>query len=421
MRYGAFWLVLAVRTVEFASLVAGDTNSTARFCILDTPDLSTDEFVRRLDEAYAKRALWSFLPYDRDTGQPALQGMLHLRSNCPRFPQKMRADWGCIMTHANGLLKFEKPFQEVRSIWLSQFTLGVDSTVSELAPVSQLERRIFTNGEYFPGICKHGCDCSPMGLKEKRHERRYPTRLCFANDLVTILNALGYDQWSSQKGTLTLIMTDTDDPLLSQVRPHVERMINSGWFERIFVETKDVHIDGTETVPKGLDMHYLLGREHLLYQAVREARIDNKYKFALGAWGKRGSRTSHTKDALELEAFIDRQLRTKHYYIHRRMIGVQDYFSELSKYKFMVAPRGNGFQSPKFLEAVLVLTIPVTIRYPCFEDLERYGFPIVLVDSWSELSYQFLFKEWKRLSPLLERARWTATVEGFNSLLYGRC
>eukprot|EP00958_Prasinococcus_capsulatus_P009268 scaffold909_cov575-Prasinococcus_capsulatus_cf.AAC.7 len=45
---------------------------------------------------------------------------------------------------------------------------------------------------------------------------------------------------------------------------------------------------------------------------------------------------------------------TEEPWLRRKQLSPSEYFAELSKYKFMVAPHGRGFQSPKFLEALLV-------------------------------------------------------------------
>eukprot|EP00958_Prasinococcus_capsulatus_P009890 scaffold957_cov402-Prasinococcus_capsulatus_cf.AAC.11 len=124
-------------------------------------------------------------------------------------------------------------------------------------------------------------------------------------------------------------------------------------------------------------------------------------------------------DAIELGAFFASLPEDSR--IHHRMVDIHSYFAELSQYKFMIAPRGNGIQSPKFLEAILVFTIPVTKSYACFEQLQSYGFPIVLVDDWHTITEAFLESEWARLSPSLPKARWIGTNRGVRSLYFQEC
>eukprot|EP00958_Prasinococcus_capsulatus_P006643 scaffold624_cov402-Prasinococcus_capsulatus_cf.AAC.80 len=139
-------------------------------------------------------------------------------------------------------------------------------------------------------------------------------------------------------------------------------------------------------------------------QSVLHARLDPDYKnrMALGAWGRRGGITGLTNDALALNDFVDSVHAEFNQsviagtntsalpFIDRRMVGIYEYFRELSKYKFLIAPHGGGIQSPKFLEALMVLTIPVTKRYGCFEQLQEYGMPIVLVDEWQDITEELL-------------------------------
>ena len=68
------------------------------------------------------------------------------------------------------------------------------------------------------------------------------------------------------------------------------------------------------------------------------------------------------------------------------------------------------------------LTIPITLgKYAAFQDVRDYGWPIVLVDNWHDITQDAMDKWWDELSPRLEAARWTATREGFESLLWGEC
>jgi len=69
-------------------------------------------------------------------------------------------------------------------------------------------------------------------------------------------------------------------------------------------------------------------------------------------------------------------------WVTRETIPAADYYRTIVKYKFMLAPPGAGVQAPKFAEAWALRVVPVTTRYPAFEDLVEQGFPIVLVDEW---------------------------------------
>merc|ERR1712217_115674 len=80
---------------------------------------------------------------------------------------------------------------------------------------------------------------------------------------------------------------------------------------------------------------------------------------------------------------------------------------ELSKYRLLLNPWGDEIQTPKMVEALLVLTIPIQQRgpSPIYDDLLSYGFPLVVVDEWYEITGDKLDAWWRVLSPRLESFR----------------
>jgi hypothetical protein len=84
-------------------------------------------------------------------------------------------------------------------------------------------------------------------------------------------------------------------------------------------------------------------------------------------------------------------------WIKREHFTMLEYWQALSLYKFCICPPGNGVQSPKITEAFLTDTVPITVRLPAYVDLKKMGFPILLVDEWSELSPSFLRDEYERV------------------------
>merc|ERR1740121_446282 len=105
-----------------------------------------------------------------------------------------------------------------------------------------------------------------------------------------------------------------------------------------------------------------------------------------------------------------------------RSIPPADWFKELAKYRFLLSPLGDGIQSSKTIEALLVLTIPIVQRgpYTAHERLVRMGFPIVIVASWEEITPAFLDHWWRELSPRLARFRHNCvTTEGYWRMITG--
>ena len=213
----------------------------------------------------------------------------------------------------------------------------------------------------------------------------------------------------------TLIVSPMDKPWTSEFPEDVIKA-ETDMFDFVFHEANDVKRQSIFTYPKGLDVYYILGREQEFYNAMVSATLQSK-QGVLAAWGAIfGGVKIHGEESIELHEFVGSVD-----YIEEREIQKTQYFQELAKYRFLVAPRGNGIQSPKFIEAVLMMTIPITSNYSCWVDLKSAGFPIVVVDHWNEITPENLERWWEELSPQMGKKRWIATMEGVESLLFGKC
>lgn len=69
-----------------------------------------------------------------------------------------------------------------------------------------------------------------------------------------------------------------------------------------------------------------------------------------------------------------------------------DYFKEISKYKFIVSPEGNGADCHRTWEAIYLNIVPI-VKKSCFTEYFRnLGLPILVVNDWKELeSFDELF------------------------------
>ena len=417
-----------------------------RYCILDQNFTANAElFESQLALAVEKRRLWEFLAYDRiqDTAgsrQLSLSRKAYMAAKCPapssidektgecvrgELPQKRHASWQCDLPYVN---------------WWHPWNPSANS------PVDELEHGIWQRA------CRYDNKDSPLDWYDRPIRMEAPAGSSKAvwlaltavyNLTSEIKQKLEIPDQCHMEGVMSmtpakpanqaaerskLILSDRDGPWLSQL----PRLWDLGqWrkrFHTIFIEPKDVHSPGFETYPKGFTASYMVGREEQLLEAVKSgSRNMHAKRGVLAAWGRRGGQTNHTVDSLRLESFVQSWETTRNLTgrgstrIDERDLPADQYFAELSKYRFLLAPRGNGVQSPKFMEALLVGTIPITKRYAAFEDLVDYGFPMVLVDEWDDITPKALEQWWEELSPRMIAARWLATVDGMESLLFGEC
>jgi len=74
----------------------------------------------------------------------------------------------------------------------------------------------------------------------------------------------------------------------------------------------------------------------------------------------------------------------------------QKYFSLTRKYRFILALEGNGYENHRIWEALYQGSIPVMLNSNWAKSLSEYNFPILFVDSISELSRELIFETSKR-------------------------
>lgn len=82
-----------------------------------------------------------------------------------------------------------------------------------------------------------------------------------------------------------------------------------------------------------------------------------------------------------------------------------EYYMALSTYKFIASPRGAGLDCHRTWEALHYKVIPVILRSDFSEQIAKLGFPILLLDAWSEvenLSGDFLSDYYEKNRGLFE-------------------
>lgn len=239
------------------------------------------------------------------------------------------------------------------------------------------------------------------------------------------------------------------------------------WFGTVFFYVKDVDVDGVKTMPHGL-MHIYLCDKKLTGAAMRviaAVRTDAaaKPKAVLAAW-------SVPEYLQQAHAFAEQYGPSEQEEAERRWpayfermglpvpvpdramcelgwrdrteaqdwaetpaargMGVElrrpeprSFLETLSQYRFALCPFGSGIQSAKIFEALLVFTVPIVRRLgrtSAYDDLIGYGFPLLVVDSWSELTRERLDGFWASAAPGLPRFRHRCmTADGFWRIFTG--
>mmetsp|Transcript_127454 Transcript_127454/g.354824 ORF Transcript_127454/g.354824 Transcript_127454/m.354824 type:complete len:242 (-) Transcript_127454:31-756(-) len=199
------------------------------------------------------------------------------------------------------------------------------------------------------------------------------------------------------------------------------------YFKSIFYVAQDVPDPFVKALPIGLAEHYLRpSLPDAALDAILSAGLSDEVKprMALAAWGayhdmEAAAGYRHKMPKSILFAFESRWVarRWAESAAGRRagvtVLAVEEnipphrWLGELAKYRFLLSPLGDGIQSSKTIEALLVLTIPIVHRgpYPVHDRLVRMGFPMVVVANWNEITPERLQEWWALLSPRLARFR----------------
>jgi len=226
-----------------------------------------------------------------------------------------------------------------------------------------------------------------------------------------------------------IMLSKADRVLGAGTLTRMQRLFRKG----IFWQAYNVPLDGFRVAPDGLNARYMRPVWGVAQAAIDAAGISAASKPNLGALAAWGFRNTFLDDRVPARRKLREWVQTdaaRAAGIDHRCLEQADYWRELATYRFLVSPRGGGIQSPKNDEALLVYTVPITTREgfpgdhtvtePTFPDLRRLGWPIVVLDEWSEITAERMDQWWTELSPRLPSFRANClSAEGFWRIVTG--
>ena len=81
-------------------------------------------------------------------------------------------------------------------------------------------------------------------------------------------------------------------------------------------------------------------------------------------------------------------------WILNKLVKPDKYYQMLASLKYFICPIGNGLQSPKIFEALLCKTVPIMEDIPVSRQIKQFGFPIMIVNSWKDITQETLIKKY---------------------------
>lgn len=188
-----------------------------------------------------------------------------------------------------------------------------------------------------------------------------------------------------------------EDLHLSEVVSEVESI--GSHFLRTYFEGYDILEEDIDVLPIGLQEYYLRFQDFKAMLELAQQRHTSPKGAAkvLGAHGKFWTVENPSRDsaaALCAEHEHEEWLSCDE-------VQTQAWWATLSKYSFLLNPTGNGIQSPKFAEALLMGVVPICTREAAFVKLEQSGWPLLLVDSYSDIASMNLTLKYEEFQPRL--------------------
>jgi len=80
--------------------------------------------------------------------------------------------------------------------------------------------------------------------------------------------------------------------------------------------------------------------------------------------------------------------------IEDSIISTKDFYDKLRTFKYCISPRGTGIDTHRLYESLMYGVIPI-VKKSTLDDLYS-NFPIVLVDKWEDVTYEFLINNYDK-------------------------
>ena len=218
---------------------------------------------------------------------------------------------------------------------------------------------------------------------------RFPKSVfCHPNILESFAEFLSNNFETFQRDSFLAI--GGEDTLLSKQNNNTMLSLKK-FFKTIFYEAYDFSSKDIEIMPIGLTEFYLRGIENLVYELSNtNKKKEHLIMNAFGAfWPQLNNVIGDRMTAIEFSS--------KNLFVNSGPFEREKYFENLSTHKYMLCPLGNGMQSPKIIEAILNCCIPIMTDNITSRSLNKKGFPILIVNKWTEITEKKLNENYDRL------------------------
>lgn len=249
------------------------------------------------------------------------------------------------------------------------------------------ERRKIFNNTQFPGL--------PLwlsyfdwviGWQHGYRKNKFPELIFCHPNLLSFISL--YSFLNKKKFKNSTIVFGGEDTKLSRQKKFFLFLL-SKTFKNIFYEAKDIEYYNIKIMPIGLTEFYLRSFENEFLKLIN--KNTSKSKLLMCSFG---FYWPHLNELIKDRAEAIKFSKSKKY-ITNNTFDTLEYLNQLSMHKYFLVPLGNGIQSPKLIEAILLKTIPIMTESLASLELKKKGFPILIVNKWTDINEQMLISNYK--------------------------
>jgi hypothetical protein len=195
----------------------------------------------------------------------------------------------------------------------------------------------------------------------------------------------------SKKLRNTIIIFGGEDTKLSRQKTFFLKKIKRT-FKDVYYEAKDVEDNIIKIMPIGLTEFYIRSFEETLENLIQKPnKKSNLLLSSFGYhWPKLNKKIPDRSSAAKFSEDKD--------FVTNKNFDTDEYLTQLSIHKYLIVPLGNGVQSPKLIESILMECIPIMTKSVASIELQKIGFPILIVEIWNDITKELLENRFNSLN-----------------------
>ena len=154
-----------------------------------------------------------------------------------------------------------------------------------------------------------------------------------------------------------------------------------------YIDDKIIHCftQNLDTLPSAKVSPIPIGFENARFRNNGKTKLLKKYdqKFINKKDGVFCSFNTHTN--YQIRSKIKELISGKDNFYFKQFKSFDEYLANISCYKFVLCPPGNGIDTHRVWETLLVGGIPIVEKNFLYSEFSRQGMPLIMIDNWEKI------------------------------------